>query len=247
MRPGRGDRPTRGRPRRAAHEGSSLAALMVAVAVLGILATAAARQWSFITRRELEKELHYRGSRIMNAVFEYRSIHQRLPSKLEDMTKPPRPTLRKVWADPMTARYDKSGELVEGTGEWELLEPETVSPGGRQGGRSNRSSGRRRRSSINVQGVVGVASKSQELSLTAWEGRPPGTPYSEWKFEVANTSQLTGRQRGSRVQGNTLPGFPVQPPRPPGFGGVARPPGAPPPARAGGPPPGLGADRRSRR
>lgn len=205
---------------------------MVAVAIMALVLTAAARQWSFVMRRELERELIYRGGNIVNAIQEYQASgqSQQLPTKLEDLTKPPRPTLRKVWVDPMTARYDGDGKLIEGTGEWEFLHP-NASAAGRGRGGSNQQ--RRQNnpqvgnSRLNIQGIVGVASKSEELSIGSWADSPPESPYTEWRFEVVSLNQATGQVNTFNRTGvrTSNPGEV----RPPGFGGTARKPGDPPP------------------
>ena len=230
-RPGAGSREA---GRRRGERGASLAALMVAVGVMGLLMTVAAQQWSIIERREREKELIYRGTNIAAAIDEFRrqAQNQRLPTKLEDLTKGPRPTLRRVWEDPMTARYDRDGELVEGDeesgqpGQWELLtpsrnQPAAGAPGAGAGGRQG--AGRQPSNSpINIEGITGVASTSEELSLAAWNDIPPGSPYTEWRFEVLNfNTRVAAVQQGQLPEELTL--------RPPGYGGDARAPGAPPP------------------
>ena len=207
---------------RSGERGASLAAVMATVAVLGILMTAAAQQWSFIERREMEKELIYRGQSIAAAIDEWRrqAQNQRLPTKLEDLTKGPRPTLRRVWHDPMTARYDRNGELEEETGMWELVTP--MRPGGPGGTNNPRASQPGSGpGGVNIQGISGVASKSEELSIAGWANVPPGSPYTEWRFEVLNVSP---QQVNQPLQGGVS-----NEQRPPGYGGDARAPGAPPP------------------
>lgn len=193
---------------------------MAMVGVLAVLMTVAAQQWSFIERREMEKELIYRGQSIAAAIDEYRRMgqNQRLPTKLEDMTKGPRPTLRRVWHDPMTARYEDDGDLVENTGQWELLTP------GR--GHAPPGSGQPQppplNSPLNIQGISGVASKSEEVSIAPWINVPAGSPYTEWRFEVLNLNpNVAATQQGG--------GYDESSPRPPGYGGDARAPGGPPP------------------
>lgn len=228
--------PSAGSPRRAAgrrrgQRGASLAAVMVTVGVMGVLMTAAAQQWSFIERRELEKELIYRGQNIAAAIDEHRrqAQNQRLPTRLEELTKGPRPTLRRVWLDPMTARFDRDGEPVEAArdesapGEWELLTP-SRNPSGPPGSGGLRQPRRQTPSSspINIEGITGVASRSEELSISAWGEVPAGSPYTEWRFEVLNyNTNVPNVQQGSVPEKTAL--------RPPGYGGDARAPGAPPP------------------
>jgi type II secretory pathway pseudopilin PulG len=195
---------------------------MVMVAVMSILLTVAAQQWSFLTRRELERELTFRGERLLLALNEHQArVGGAPPTSLEDLTKPPRPVLPRVWPDPMTARYDGNGDLVEGTGEWQVIrvgDPAAgASPTTRdQGGfRERRPSGP---ATPAISGLRGVHSASEELSIGAWRDTPPGTPYNEWRFEVQFGRTDTGTAGGREARIDE---------RPPGFGGL-RAPGGPP-------------------
>jgi hypothetical protein len=199
------------RPRRRSPRGATLAALMGTVAVMSILMTVAAQQWSFVVRRELEKELIHRGERIQLAIWEYGTRTGAPPLlKLEELTKRPRPLLPGVPPDPMTARYDAHGKLVEGTGEWHVLrlvpQGQPLIPG--QPAREIPSSP-----------IRGVRSKAKDdlLSIGAWGDVPPGSPYSAWEFVVSQTGG------GGPVRQVFVP----QPQYPPGFGGL-RLPGGPP-------------------
>jgi len=103
--------------------------LMFAIVLIGISTTAAAKQWKAMVQRELEADLLSKGIEIQNALALYsatmkagRVIPGELyPQSLVDLTRLPKPFLRKVYTDPMIH------------GEWEYLRAPT---GGIMGVRS---------------------------------------------------------------------------------------------------------------
>jgi type II secretory pathway pseudopilin PulG len=103
--------------------------LMFAIVLIGISTTAAAKQWKAIVQRELEADLLSKGIEIQNALALYSATMkagrvmpgEMYPQSLADLTRMPKPFLRKVYADPMTH------------GEWEYLRSPT---GGIMGVRS---------------------------------------------------------------------------------------------------------------
>lgn len=196
-----------------------LAALMVVVALMGVFLAVAGQQWSFIKRREMERELAFRGERIQRALLEHQTRKGRPATRLEDLTDQPQPSLLHVPPDPLTAEYDERGELVEGTGEWVLIHQ-----GDRPGAPAGTSQRRRRSATPQVRPIIGVHSSSEEESIGAWGDLPPGTPYVEWRFENANiAAEPMQRATGQDWQ---------RPDPPPGFGGL-RVPGGPPIPDAG--------------
>lgn len=90
--------------------GATLALLMLAVALMGITLTVAAQQWKAVVRRDKEAELLFRGIEIQSALAAYSAQQKKgrvvpgeiYPLTLEELTKPPKPALRKVYKDPMT-------------------------------------------------------------------------------------------------------------------------------------------------
>ena len=90
-------------------KGFTYVMLMFSIVVIGISLSAAAVQWKTIVQREKEADLLAKGLEIQNALALYSAIQKAgrvmpgeiYPTKLEDLTKPPRPTLRKVYLDPM--------------------------------------------------------------------------------------------------------------------------------------------------
>src|SRR6478735_10174169 len=103
--------------------------LMFAIVLIGIATTAAAKDWQAIVQRELEADLLAKGIEIQNALALYSATIKAgrvmpgevYPQTLADLTRLPKPFLRKVYLDPM------------GHGEWELLRAPT---GGIMGVRS---------------------------------------------------------------------------------------------------------------
>ena len=103
--------------------------LMFAIVLIGIATTAAAKHWKAIVQRELEADLLAKGIEIQTALALYSTTIKAgrvmpgevYPQTLADLTRLPKPFLRKVYLDPM------------GHGEWEYLRAPT---GGIMGVRS---------------------------------------------------------------------------------------------------------------
>jgi type II secretory pathway pseudopilin PulG len=103
--------------------------LMFAIVVIGLSTTAAAKQWKVMVQRELEADLLAKGIEIQNALALYSATMQAgrvmpqevYPRTLAELTRLPKPFLRKAYADPMTH------------GDWEYLRSPT---GGIMGVRS---------------------------------------------------------------------------------------------------------------
>lgn len=109
--------------------GFSYLMLMIAVVVMGIAMSVAVRQWTVMVQRELEADLLAKGIEIQNALALYSASRKAgrvmpgevYPQTLADLTRLPKPFLRKVYNDPM------------GRGEWEVVRAPT---GGIMGVRS---------------------------------------------------------------------------------------------------------------
>jgi type II secretory pathway pseudopilin PulG len=103
--------------------------LMFAIVLIGITTTAAAIQWKAMVQRELEADLLAKGIEIQNSLSVYSATKKAgrvipgevYPQSLAELTRLPKPFLRKAYADPMTH------------GEWEYLRSPT---GGIMGVRS---------------------------------------------------------------------------------------------------------------
>lgn len=215
--------------------GYAMAALLVALAVMAVLATAAMPVWHQLTQREKEEELVFRGNQYVRAIrlFAAKAGPGVLPPNLDVLVQ--QRYLRKKYADPITGKeFDLlapvqatapapgaptgggspatgrggTGQSQPSTGSGAVIAPQAA--GGRGGGPG---------------GIMGVASKSKEASIRLYNGR---SHYNEWQFlYVAQVQQAGGPGRGQRGRGQG-PG-----PQQPGIGGPNR--GGP--GRPGGPGP----------
>jgi hypothetical protein len=118
---------------RASEGGFSYVVLMFAIVLMGLGMTVAARQWKVMVQRELEADLLSKGIEIQNALALYSATMkigrvvpgEVYPQTLAELTRLPKPFLRKVYADPL------------GHGDWELVRAPT---GGIMGVRSKNKS-----------------------------------------------------------------------------------------------------------
>ena len=148
--------------------GFSYLMMMIAITLMGLAMTVAARQWKTMVQRELEADLLAKGIEIQTALALYSSSAKAgrvmpgevYPQTLAELTRPPKPFLRKVYLDPMEH------------GEWELLRAPTG-------------------------GIMGVRSKSKHkpikqanfpLAVRHFEGKP--THY-DWVFQHPNPSMAS--------------------------------------------------------
>ncbi len=90
--------------------------VMLAVVLMGISVTVAAKQWKAVVQREQEAELLARGIEIQTALAVYSNQQKKgrvvpgasgvpgeiYPLTLEELTKQPKPALRKAYKDPIT-------------------------------------------------------------------------------------------------------------------------------------------------
>ena len=156
-------------------QGFSYVMLMMAIVVMGIAMSVAARQWKTMVQRELEADLLAKGIEIQSALALYSSSMKSgrimpgevYPQTLGELTKQPKPFLRNVYGDPITH------------GEWDLVR----SPAG---------------------GIMGVRSKSKSkpikerefpLAVRHFEGK---RAYADWIFQFPNPSM------GASVMANPL-------------------------------------------
>ena len=90
--------------------GSTYLVLMFLIVIMAISVTVAAKQWKTVVQREKEADLLWRGIEIQTAIqFYYNEkplgtsvARAKYPLTLEELTKPPKPFLRRVYKDPMT-------------------------------------------------------------------------------------------------------------------------------------------------
>jgi len=90
--------------------GSTYLALMFLIVIMAIGVTAAAKQWKTVVQREKEADLLWRGIEIQTAIQFYSNSKklgsvvpgEKYPLTLEELTKPPKPFLRRAYKDPIT-------------------------------------------------------------------------------------------------------------------------------------------------
>jgi hypothetical protein len=180
-------------PLKRQERGFSYLMVMIAITVMGLAMTVAARQWKTMVQRELEADLLAKGIEIQMALALYSASAKAgrvlpgevYPQTLAELTRPPRPFLRKVYLDPV------------GPGEWELLRAPTG-------------------------GIMGVRSKSRHkpvkqgnfpLAVRHFEGK---STYSDWVFQHPNPS--LGSVAGPVPKPFAIPEQPDIRDQPPGLG-----------------------------
>lgn len=149
------------------NRGVTYLALMFSIVLIGLSASAAARQWQVMVQREKEADLMAKGIEIQNALALY-SAKMKIgrimpteiyPQSLAELTRAPKPYLRKIYQDPMG-------------GDWEYLRAPTG-------------------------GIMGVRSKSKAkpikerdfpLAVRHFEGRKT---YHDWIFQHPNPSSMS--------------------------------------------------------
>src|SRR2546427_8362505 len=91
--------------------GVTYVVVMLAVVLIGISVPVAAKQWKAVVQREREADLLARGIEIQTALAVYSAQQKKgrtgfpgeiYPLTLEELTKQPKPVLRKAYKDPMT-------------------------------------------------------------------------------------------------------------------------------------------------
>ncbi|HVO10421.1 MAG TPA: hypothetical protein VMX54_06660 [Vicinamibacteria bacterium] len=222
--------------------GYALVALMLTVALMLILMSAAGPYWRYLSRNDKEEELLFRGGEIADAVARYqRKNGNALPPSIDVLVKGR--FLRHAYKDPMTKdgkwRLVRPGEAIGALG------ANPLDPTGGRGATTTTTTTTTTRpsafgssSSSNALGPFqGVASTSTEKSLRIFNGRQK---YSEWVF-LPGQQRVIGRPAGGGLQpgsplGPARAGLPAGVPAPggvPSGGGVGIPPNlAPPPPPA---------------
>jgi type II secretory pathway pseudopilin PulG len=155
-------------PSNQGERGFSYIMLMIAIVVMGVAMSVAARQWKTMVQRELEADLLAKGIEIQNALALYSASKKAgrvmpgevYPQTLADLTRLPKPFLRKAYLDPV------------GHGEWEVVRAPT---GGIMGVRSRSKS-------------KPIRQRNFPLAVRHFEGKPT---YYDWVFQFPNPSMAT--------------------------------------------------------
>ena len=184
-----------------------MAALLVALAVMSVLMTAALPAWRHQARREKEAELIFRGEQYARAIglWERKMGPGSRPATVDMLVQ--QRFLRKKYKDPMTE-----------DGEFQPIfmgaNPSMPGPGGRggRGGPGQQQPPQPQQPQEVVPqgraGIQGVVSKSKETSIRIYKGR---THYNEWLFVHAGAANTPGG-RGAAMPGgrggSPVPGDP---------------------------------------
>jgi type II secretory pathway pseudopilin PulG len=217
-----------------------MAALLVALSVMAVLATAAMPVWHQLTQREKEEELVFRGNQYVRAIrlFAAKAGPGVLPPNLDVLLQ--QRYLRKKYRDPITGQEFDLLSPVQATAPTPGAPTPGAAPSSGRGGAAPAAgrggaapaAGRggtpqpssRSGAVIGPQapggrggaaaGIMGVASKSKEASIRLYNGR---NHYNEWQFlYVAQVQQAGGPGRGQPPGRGQGPGMP------PGIGGPNR-------------------------
>jgi type II secretory pathway pseudopilin PulG len=202
--------------------GYAMAALIVGLAVMGILASAAMPAWRQMAQREKEAELIFRGQQYARAIglFQRRAGPGVNPPTIDVLVE--QRFLRKKYKDPITGGdFDLISPVSQAS-----ATPGTLPGGAPTGGRGQTpASGQTGRGSSSVSspvgggatpgGIVGVASKSKERSIRIYNGR---SFYNEWQFIFVPQVQQAGGAASPGGRGQR-----GQPGGPGGVGGVGAP------------------------
>jgi type II secretory pathway pseudopilin PulG len=205
--------------------GYAMAALLVAMAVMAILMTAAMPVWKQTAQREKEEELIFRGMQYAHAIGLFQRKYANAYPPTVDVLVEQR-FLRKKYKDPITG--EDFIPIVAGQGVPGSATPGGIpqTPGSRGGiggtggiGRGGAATaptpggigtgpiGRGGLSPIGtpgaggVGGVQGVTSKSKEKSIRLYNGR---NHYNEWAFVYTPQQQIPG----AGAPGSAVPGQP---------------------------------------
>jgi type II secretory pathway pseudopilin PulG len=210
--------------------GYAMAALLVTLAIMGILLTILMPVWRHEAQREKEAELVFRGEQYARAIalfkFKNQNIPNALPPSIDFLVE--NRFLRKKYKDPMT----KDGEFVPlSYGAQQPGIPGSTQPPAQQGG-AQTGSGQRGftppsfpppagRSNTPLQpgavasGISGVRSKSEETSIRSYRG---ATRYDQWLF----TFNVAPRPGGAMPMANSPDGRGGDPNNPMGPGGFGQ-------------------------
>jgi len=165
--------------------GYAMAALLVALAVMGILMSVALPVWKHDARRAKEAELVWRGQQYVRAIRLYQARTGALPPSIDAMVSGR--YLRKAYKDPITNdafQVLNAGAPMPGQTAGNGTAGSISQPGGSAFGGQTTIGG----------AVIGVVSKSKDESILVYQGR---THYNEWTFVFVNqrpTSPFPGGQ-----------------------------------------------------
>jgi type II secretory pathway pseudopilin PulG len=196
-----------------------MAALLVALAVMAVLLTAAMPVWRTAAKREKEAELVWRAGQYVRAIALFRRKYANAsPPNLDILLN--EKFLRKKYKDPIT---NDDFQLVYAADQLQLAPGQggqggQGGPGGPQGGQQAQprqggqggaamlggSDSQSRITAGARGGIIGVVSKSKETGLRVFNGR---TKYNEWAFTPETLGlRMPGAGNNPNAPGMNPPG-----------------------------------------
>lgn len=195
-----------------------MAAMLVAIAVSGILLSMAMPAWKQLAQREKEAELIFRGEQYARAIGLFqRKYAGAFPPSVDLLVE--QKFLRRKYKDPMTKNgdfeilYQNSAAALPGQASesarmpgQRATQPTPQQP--QQQGQLQSAFGFTGQTAGPRGGMLGVASKSKEKALRLYKGR---TRYNEWQFVYSAATNNPGAPGGPPGlprpgQGGTNPG-----------------------------------------
>jgi len=199
--------------RRGGESGYAMAALIVGLAVMAVMMTVAMPVWKQMAQREKEEELVFRGEQIAHSIGMFQKKYANAyPPTIDVLVE--QKFLRKKYKDPIAnddfvpITQAQAGSATPGgaagTGRAGQPQQTPTSTAGRgaPGGAGATTPG-----GATVGGIIGVTSKSKDVSIRLYKGR---SHYNEWAFVYTPTATGAGSgtpgQQGQRGRGNQPPG-----------------------------------------
>jgi type II secretory pathway pseudopilin PulG len=193
-------------------DGYAMVALLVAMAVMAVMLTAAMPVWKTTVQREKEAELIFRGEQYARAIglFQRKMGPGTMPPSIDLLVE--QRYLRKKYKDPITnddfqilsgaqAAAAQAGQIGGPLGQ---AQQQLGQAAGRLGQAGGGLGGRAGQPGQIAGGIMGVVSKSTGTSMRLYNNRDK---YNEWTFVFVQTAQAAGRGGG----GAQRPGENVQP------------------------------------
>ncbi len=159
-------------------KGLTLIILLITLSVMEILLLAAYIPWKTVIKREMEKELIFRGNQYVEAIRIYQMKYPgRFPSKIEELLE--KRCIRKLYKDPFSE-----------DGDWDLIVPSArIAPGSERGGAQKIVIIPNKLLAKYPQPVqiIGVVSSSPERSFKIYCG---GETYNKWFFYYGRKCEI---------------------------------------------------------
>jgi type II secretory pathway pseudopilin PulG len=170
-----------------------MAALLVAIAIMGVLIAVVLPAWSHAAKREREAELVFRGEQYVRAIELYqRQYVGAYPPDLDTLID--ERFLRRLYTDPMTD--DGQGEfrpVYRSQLDDDQGGPATAARPGEVTTEPEASGSRLTQSDREEGGIVGVVSTSEESSVRIYNGQQQ---YNEWAFVYETGAGQPGGESG---------------------------------------------------